>query len=206
MPPRKLTAKDIEDWPTPDVAARRLNAAYGDRADKNFYIARRTLLDRLRAGVAQAVSGHSVFEGSRHKQETFLPIPPADWKTANENHLLWVSGDFIFQTIDENSAWKSLMTISHFGVKLEPQGVQDIIKSLAPTVPQDDGSETKAPRVSDAHLAVWYEFYKATHSVNEDTEDRAVEFARQCFPGKSVSRDRIRALRGAVKRGPKPKG
>ena len=48
MPPRKLTAEDIKDWPTPGRATELLNDAYGDKADKNGFIARRT------AGPAEA--------------------------------------------------------------------------------------------------------------------------------------------------------
>jgi hypothetical protein len=204
MPPRDLTAKDIAGWPTPGQAAQLLIEAYNS---KDGYAAKHTLLGRLRGGMVQAVSDHSVIggrEGTRGTRKTFFSIPADDWLSADSQNLLWVSSDFEFDFVDE---WRHRVTTRHYGVRFEPQGIQDIIKSVVatPTTKQNVGPETKGPRVADAHLKAWFEFYKAVHPPSEDTEDRALEFARQCFPGKSVSRDRVRELRGNVKRGPKVK-
>jgi hypothetical protein len=168
--------------------------------------------------MVQAVSSHSVIGGRRGRRETFFTIPSEDWQHADERDLLWISGDFDFQSIEEESAFRSTVTTRHFGVKFDPQGIGNIIGAGSdprpppdlPPAPEPESEpqspDTKGPRVSDAHLRAWFEFYKAVHSTAEDTEERAVVFARHCFPGKSVSRDRIRALRGSVKRGPKPGG
>jgi hypothetical protein len=49
----------------------------------------------------------------------------------------------------------------------------------------------------DPHLKAWFELYSQVYQGAEDTEDRALGSARGMFANKSVSRERIRKLRGA---------
>lgn len=65
--------------------------------------------------------------------------------------------------------------------------------------------DQKGPPVSAAALKAWFVAYQAAFTGADDTEARALESARGCFPGKSVSRDAVRDLRGEQKRGPKAK-
>jgi hypothetical protein len=205
MPARDLTAEDVADWLRPDQAVEILHGEYKDK-----FLAKRTLLGRLAAGMVQAVSSHSVIDRDGHiERAVFVTITSGEWKRIETNDNCWITGDLIYS---RSTGAYSQTTTSHFGVVFEPQGVCAIIPGAAPVEPPDktappsaSESETKRPRVSDAHLQAWFEFYKKVHTPVEDTEDRALEFARQCFPGKSVSRDRVRTLRGNVKRGPKTK-
>lgn len=160
--------------------------------------------------MVQAVSAHSTFRGSREQREVFYKIPPDDWEHVDTANNVWVTGDLVYSRRNYGTADR--VTIRHFNVRFEPQGVYAIIgtnltKATAKQAPTDrqPDLEQKGPRVSDAHLQAWFEFYKKVHSDAEDTEDRALASARTNFPGKAVSRERVRELRGSRRRGPKKK-
>jgi hypothetical protein len=76
-------------------------------------------------------------------------------------------------------------------------------RSAAP-VAQAEPVQEKGPPVSKAHLESWYAVYRLAYQGALDTEETAVKSARGMFPGKSVSRESIRTLRGTQKRGRKP--
>jgi hypothetical protein len=206
MPPRDLTPEDVADWLTPPQAV-----ALVDAAHKDVYLTKNAILERLRAGMVQAVARHSAV-GTSGARQLFFKIPSDHWERIQSADPFWRLGDITYQHREYGST--AVVTVRHFDVRFEPQGIRAMIPSaskntVSPTAAiQDETSNEpaqKGPRVSDAHLQAWFEFYKKVHSGAEDTEDRALEFARQCFSGKLVSRDRVRALRGSVKRGPKTK-
>jgi hypothetical protein len=158
--------------------------------------------------MVQAVAGNSAFDGARRGQEVFYKIPSEDWERVETADILWITGELTYRRREFGSEYT---TVRHYNVRFKPQGVHDIVKSVSQTDATELASRTdvdpepKGPRVSDAHLQAWFEFYKKVHTEAEDTEDRALESARLNFPGKSVSRDRVRALRGSLRRGPKRK-
>jgi hypothetical protein len=125
----------------------------------------------------------------------------------NETSSFWTTGDLVYtyrrDIYDE-------VTFRHFDVRFEPEGVNAIIGSAAPDIaptpdlPEANEPTERGPPVSEAHLQAWYEVYRQVYQGAADTEDTAVRSARGMFPGKSVSRDKIRKLRGAQKRGRKP--
>jgi hypothetical protein len=67
----------------------------------------------------------------------------------------------------------------------------------------DNDVVNKGPPVAPDHLKAWFDLYRRVYSGSSDTEANALDSARGMFPGKSVSRDSVRALRGAQKRGRK---
>lgn len=154
----------------------------------------------------------------------FSPVPDAILKAwAEQDHhsylLFWSNGD---GEIDLKSNPHAL-TISWklFGIRFDPTGLAQLAGIDAPTPlvttkleePQklpvvDVGLEMeeppqKGPPPSPKALAAWYEAYKLAYPNTADTEAKALESARGCFPDKTVSRESVRALRGAQKRGPK---
>lgn len=151
----------------------------------------------------QAVGGHSAFDGRRQWREVLYKIPSDDWGRVDTADPFWITGDLTYSRKEYGSG--DTTTARHFDVRFEPQGVRAII-GMAGNVSQvaqaqsrsatDVEPEPKGPRVADAHLQAWFEFYKKVHS-EADTEDRALESARMNFPGKSVSRERVRACAGA---------
>ena len=73
----------------------------------------------------------------------------------------------------------------------------------APVSPPNEVDEGAKTVVSDAHLRAWWAFYRAVRPENQQTEDDAMAHFQRCFPRNSVTRVRIRALRGPQKSGPK---
>lgn len=79
------------------------------------------------------------------------------------------------------------------------------VSPVSPPIAQEsiEEPETKGPSVSPAHLQAWFNLYREVYKGKDDTEPNAIASAQGMFPGKSVSRQRIRDLRGKQKRGPK---
>jgi hypothetical protein len=205
MPP-DLTPEEFARWLTPSRAVEMLYAVLQERG-----LSRQTLLNRLRGDMGRAAARRSVFQRDDTADSTseYYEFHRDEWGGIDTSDAFWRTGDLIrsYRRYGTNG------TDRHYDVRFEPAGIEDIIATVSRTT-ERVGSEahapdevtneaTKGPRVSDAHLQAWFEFYKKVHIGPGDTEDRAVEFARRCFPDKSVSRDRIRALRGSLKRGPK---
>jgi hypothetical protein len=74
--------------------------------------------------------------------------------------------------------------------------------------PKGPGSEVRpdpSRPVSEAHLEAWWAFYRKVRAEHEQSEEDAIAHFDQCFPDKSVTRNRIRGLRGRQKSGPKAK-
>jgi hypothetical protein len=87
-------------------------------------------------------------------------------------------------------------------VRFEPQGVHAILRGVSKatkpdaTPAADDEPEPKGPPVSPEALKAWFDLYRRIYTGTADTEAMALKSAQGMFPGKSVSRDKIRALRG----------
>jgi hypothetical protein len=106
------------------------------------------------------------------------------------------------------------VVIRFFGIRFDPKGMLALIANApekSPSVPvakppgsDSPESEEKGPPVSPVYLRAWYALYKQVYQGASDTEDNAWASARGMFPGKSVSRDSVRALRGPQRPGRKP--
>jgi hypothetical protein len=206
MPPRALTVKDHADWLTPSRAVQILNAAYSDP-----YLSKLTILEHLRAGMVQAIAEHSALESTRPQHARFVLISSQDWKKVDATDSLWKTGHLTYTFIDENSAFRSNGTARHFNVRFEPQGVHAIIKNMeAPAKSDASSQETdsapgadseadyrKLPPAAKAHLEAWYDLYSQVYGGSpQDTLPNAVRSARGMFPGRFVSRDKVRDLAG----------
>jgi hypothetical protein len=220
MPEREVSAEEVATWYSPIQAVIIAARVLGDNQ-----AASNAIWQRIIAGQIECVSSStSTTERGRNPDSVqgLKLIPPSYWQHfANIGSDLWRAGDarFLIPGRTNRHSTTATRTIHCFGIKLNPANVHDSLPPIPPEPepapaepektppPLDEAAEPaqRGPRVSDAHLQAWWEFYKKTHSNSEDTEDRALEFARLCFPGKSVARDRVRALRGTVKRGPKPR-
>jgi hypothetical protein len=162
--------------------------------------------------MVQAVSHHSVWEGRCDDTRSVIFLIPSDhWQHYDHSYswsTFWVTAQITLGLGREYGS-DALISVQHFGVRFEPKGVLAMIPKPSnigqPEQSSEIESEQKGLRVTDPHLQAWFEFYKKVHGEAEDTEDRALESARMNFPGKSVSRERVRALRGSQRRGPKKK-
>jgi hypothetical protein len=194
-----VTAEDLDNWLTPLQAVELLKSAY-----RSEHLAIQTLLERLRGGMVQAVSRETKLEG-RKDSATLAPIPIAHWDFVRGASSFWTTGDLVYNFRPQGE-YESL-TLRHFDVRFEPKSVRAIIGNEADRAPvsgESPGEPTdKGLPVSEAHLQAWYEVYKQAYRGAADTEDTALKSARGMFPGKSVSREKIRELRGPQKRGRK---
>jgi hypothetical protein len=179
----------------------------------DLHLSKHVLLERLRGGMAQAVASHSTAgQSGRSARQLFFKIPADHWARIETSDPFWRTGDLNYTFREDRTSYRVMMR--HYDVRFEPQGVHAIVAAASkPTVAQaptdpcpepekSEPPEEKGPRVNDPHLKAWFELYKGA----EDTEERALESARGMVRGKSISRDRIRELRGAQKRGRKPAG
>ena len=117
------------------------------------------------------------------------------------------------------------MIVRYFGIRFDPAEIEAMIPrwarggQLAP--PSADNAEQtiqtiadgdpepetlvsdarKGPPVSEALLREWYELYSKAYAGPADTEKMALASATGMFPTKSVSRSKVRELRGERKRG-----
>jgi len=89
--------------------------------------------------------------------------------------------------------------------QLDLDSPQTSKKEDATPAPSDEPelSDRDLPPVATAHLDQWAELYKQVYRGTEDTEPNAIASAKGMFPGKRVSRAKVRAYFPARKRGPK---
>jgi hypothetical protein len=205
--PRQEAA--AEPWLTPKEAAEYAAKCVGQRGAYN------AILERLKAGMIEAVARQSStvqWGGAPYVEWGEKDIPKDLWTDFQaDGSDLWGAGDAKFN--------RTQMTFLFIGIRLNPNDVKSTLPTPvepkrwikrkapppapAPAKPPAE-PEQKGPRVSDAHLAAWFDLYKQVYKGAEDTEDNALKSAQGMFLGKSVSRDRVRALRGSQKRGRKP--
>jgi hypothetical protein len=140
-----------------------------------------------------------------------VQIPAAHWKNVDTGDSVWRTGDLTYHFIDDHSAYRSNATARHYNLRFDPDAVHAIIAPLLKSAPKPvdalaDAGQTvsKGPDVSPAHLRAWYDLYKSTYP--DDSEDHAWTSARGMFHDKTVTRGKIRKLRGEREMGrPKDK-
>lgn len=197
-----LTATDITDWLTPRQALVILATAV-----ESNEIAARALLERLRGGMVTAVAFNSVVTSENGKSTaTFRPIDVEHWTRIYSSDEFWITGDLSYEALEYGN--RRISVFRHFDVRFIPQDVQAMVDVLSKSVPSSADSTAKGepaepaqkePRLPDAHLAAWFEFYKKIGG--EIREEPAMRHVRMCFPCHSVTRRRIRDLIG-----PRPLG
>ena len=200
--PHDLTPEDVLGWLTPSQALQLLNKAF-----KDSHTPKHVMLERLRGEMVQAVAGQASLEGRYRTHGLLFKIPAEHWERIDTTDPLWRTGDATYNYLERSPTQR--VTVRLYGIKFEPQSVQAIVAQVSSDDCTEETSNTieqKGPAVSDAHLQAWFDFYKAITAQAEDTEGHAWSHARRCFPGKTVSRDRVRTLRGSQRRGPKSKG
>jgi hypothetical protein len=141
----------------------------------------------------------------RSEGRIYFEIPLTDWNEASANSIFWKSGDFSFETYEGHHR----IHIRHYDVRFDPEAVLTIIGSAAKAAPKtspetEDEDEEKGPPVSDELLKQWFAVYRRAYYGPNDTIANAIKSARGMFPGKFVSRDRIRQIAGGRVRGRKP--
>jgi hypothetical protein len=210
------TADDlIADWLPPSQAVEILEAVFGEG-----HVCRETLLECLRGARVRAVSANSTFhpEHSGTTGEAFHKIPAKDWELVNWNDSFWKTG--ILRYRRRKVGRTEFETVRHFNVRFDPDAVKAIVAPRVASLPNSatpnqaegkpeadvDADYRKLPPVSEAHLESWFKLYSQVYGGSPlDTLPNAVWSARGMFPGRFVSRERVRDLAGGRTKGRKPR-
>jgi hypothetical protein len=221
-----LTAEEFATWLTPRDALARVSEVL-----RNEDAAATGIVERLRGGALRAVAKTTAWEiQSGTRQGAALDaIPPGFWIELSPpvtRSLMWRTGDVrIFIARRMAGARTDVIAVRYFGVRFNPADIDAWLADLPPATPKHKywrpkpqaeppapASVTEEPEaarglpVSDSLLQAWHDLYQRAYADSpQDTEATAVKSALGMFPGKSVSRNRVRVLRGAQKRGRKPR-
>jgi hypothetical protein len=192
----KVEPADFENWVTPKQALKSLCAAL----KVTRYIGADMLLKRLTSGLLIAAARHAR-HGYTLNRDTFLVIIPSNFEHIGEHDTMWDTGDTEYR-IREFGAYE---TIARFDIRFDPAGLLEAMPggSATPSATHGD-DDTQGPPVSEADLRRWAEAYQAIYKDRpEATQDHALQSARGFFVGKSVSRQAVRDVIPAGKRGPR---
>jgi hypothetical protein len=204
-----ITAEDFDGWMRPKEALELLCQAF-DHAT-----AIDTVKRRLRGGLVQAVARNTSFEpkGKQSVLSELVRIPTKYWDAAPSGTAwtqFWVVGDARF-FLGHEQGYAPSVYVSFFDVRFEPSGIFELVpEQPSGEIEEQDASPSKTaapkgPPVSDAHLLLWYDVYREVYIGATDTLANAQASATGMFPGKFVSRDRVRNLCSGRKRGRKSK-
>jgi hypothetical protein len=214
-----LSAEDIDlaTWFTPLQAF-----AYAARILSQDDAAA-AIWERLRGGLITAIAATSsaTLRGRSPVAKTepsFIPVGHWDNFSGKVGANFWHSGDARF-FLPPTRHRDLPLTIRCFGIRLDPANVRATLPPLPPeqpkqaseVVPTTEQAKTEplpavrgpGPPVPDAVLRAWYELYRKAYQGSADTLENALNSARGMFPGKFVSRERVRNLVGGRKRGRK---
>jgi hypothetical protein len=224
-----LTAADYVKWLTPLEALAAAHQAVGESNASS------AIWERLRGGMIRSVAKYAtttLTAQSPQGVQAWFPIPGGYWQhyqqAASAN--FWETGDARFHIPSPSDRILS-RTVRCVGIRLNPVDIFETLppprqwptqaepgspqivsppasraESEAPRPPPGNGpTVSERPRVPDPVLRDWYELYRRAYPGAEDTEATALKSAFGMFPGKSVSRGRVRELRGPQKIGRKPR-
>lgn len=225
----QITAEEYATWIPASEALNRVAKVM----QHEWGLAAAAIVRRLNAGLVRAhiKTGNVERAGKTQKLKDFVAVPSSvvtGWTKASGISTLqfWVSGDAeVHQRISSGHGYDATQILHLFGIRFDPAGIAEMIPSAGPAraatamadklpvkslgppdaapLPPAREQESKGPPVSSKALAAWYEAYKLAFTGMADTEAAALESARGCFPGKTVSRDAVRKLRGSQPRGRK---
>jgi hypothetical protein len=214
------TPEEFATWYSPRVALSKFAGIIGDEAS-----AAKVIIERLHGGMlkAAAKSSSSELVGRVSKLSSIVLVLAEEWGGLSRAHSeveFWKAGEARFTSMVNVTHQLVINTVRYFGVRLDRVGIDEWLADL-PAVPiQDTPSEpdtlppeearqpagiprSKGPRVANEHLRLWFELYRQVFRGSEDTEPNAIKSAEGMFHAMSVSRDRIRELRGKQKAGRK---
>jgi len=205
--------KKTTNWLKPHDALTAVQAAFPD-----IKVASKAITDRLKGGLLKAEAASSSWDNNNNLPTSACSIPASHWShlSSATGSDWWDTGTITVRIYRRER--QPPATGRYFGIKFDPAGVEAIIAD-APKRPMAvaTGSSTlepmrseveeppatveMGPPVSDTLLSAWFELYQRAYTGMADTEENAWRSASGMFQGKSVSRARIRGLRGTRKRG-----
>lgn len=172
-------------------------------------------MERLKGGMVRSMAAKSsVALGMYNPKPVDVPslIPAQYWNNVQPTGVnFWGSGEAKFY-FRRGPLGDSDMptTIRCFGIRLDPKALRETLPTPRPKeppqpeIPTEQKPATKKLRLPDPFLMEWWTLYRKAYP-NDLGEAHAIKSAEGMFHGHSIARERIRALRGPQKRGPKVK-
>jgi hypothetical protein len=203
------TKAEFDDWLTP---ARVLEVL----ASMDRFFAIEEVLRRACADFAHAAGNVSFTDdGTQRRGECALIL--ADWwrradaTDVQQHGRFWVTGGLTVRVADRRSL-SGTSVFEFFDVRFEPAGIYAMPGAKLPTLaiaPATEPTSTQAPPeppnkgppVPAAQLQEFWELFRKLNPAA--TEPQLVAAANAMFPRHSVSRQRLRDLRGRQPSGPK---
>jgi hypothetical protein len=226
-----ITEEEFDGWYPPSVVVRQLEAAWSSETARYAIVGRLKLSDmRAAARITSPWIGDQ--EGLRESFWLVLPRLWAKSDAANDHNKLWSAGDITFRT-NPGGPYSPKEEVACIDVRFEPAGVDRILAAAgAPSLyklaairaqvaaqpepvqpplssPSEEAvcaaSQPSSPQypVGPATLTAWWAICRTIKGADSWTVPEMEAFLERCFPGHSVSRERVRKLRGAVRPGPK---
>jgi hypothetical protein len=216
----EIAGDTFAGWITPGEALDRLTEFF-----KNRDTAAEAIVERLRGGTIKSGAKSAAWEGRTSSRQTtwIIKIEPSYWLDLSvpvARAPIWQSSDVrLFVAKRFAKANVDILAVRYFGVRFDPSDIEKWILDLpvpkplrkwrpapkpAPPILIPTAEQPTAPKkkpLPENLLKPWYELYQRAYSGPEDTEQKAVDSANGMFPGKYVTRDQIRELRGARKPG-----
>ena len=206
--PPVIAAEEIAAWLSPSAALEMLRSL--DRRT-----AKLAILNRLQHGLIRSGAQTATFQGQSYIR---VPLDPDMWENAESGIVvsaLWQTGDITIQMPITSPAYgRQSFPLALFDVRFDPVGIKALMpgaESVAMQQPNSESPQTnepetqKGPSVSDEHLRAWFELYQKAYQGSQDTLANAHQSAVGMFPGKFVSRERVRQLCAGRKPGRKAK-
>ena len=194
----------VAEWMTPRQAFTLVDSHFHNQGGTA-----QAIIGRLKGGALKSVAlgGRSTEANGRVSSPTApCNIPSSHWAEWNDGALsdIWGVGDI--------RVYVDGRVYRYFGVRFDPAEVRQMLPPLVeqfapppvspPLLKQEEPASEGKP-VAASHLEEWYRLFQKAYP--NASEDLALDSARGMFPGKSVTRASVRALRGTQKRGPKAK-
>lgn len=204
------SAKEFADW----IEARDAIKIVA-KATNDYSSARHQILDRLVTGLIQACAATFLTETAKKLSEpqTIVDVPQSFWRLLVEQNPgaadLWKTNDAAVEVSDNSSVYRPSTIYRFYGIRFNPAGIQKLLPhgpAIIPLAAEEQPEEERSigPAVAADRLKEWAALFLKAYPEGEITEDRALSSARGMFPGKSVTRLRVRELIPARKRGRKP--
>jgi hypothetical protein len=149
--PEELGGIVFADWLTPFQALQILKEVFGENS-----LSKHTLLGRLRAGTVQAVAEMTVVYGGGSVSHPLNQIFAQEWAQIDTMNSGWITGDFDYERRKESGIGRE--TVSHQGVRFDPQTVRDIVKNATPVVkPIATSKKTVSANKGGAPRKEWWD-------------------------------------------------
>jgi hypothetical protein len=185
-------------------ALTKLARVLGSKTDAIEVLARRLSAKQILA------AARIVFNRKKNTTQEIASIPNYWWQFGGSifsfNDTFWRSGDMDIE-IPTKTGYDVRDSYSLFDVRFDPEGMAALLPSSPPNEAAEPSGESRPlTPVSDAALRAFYALYLEVTPLHKRTDDELLRYFRQCLPGRQLSRERMRSLRGEAKRGRKSAG